>query len=115
MARASGLQKVQEWRGRMARFAKVRQSVARFCQDEGVSVPSFYQWRKKLKQLRRPMADDDAAVSFTPVRLVAAAGVCVQLPGGTQLQIPTADPQALELVVRTLARADAKRAGGASC
>ncbi len=50
-----------------------------------------------------------------PVRLVGSAGVVVQLPGGTQLHVPTSDPQALRLVIDTLARADAERAGGGPC
>jgi len=115
MARASDSEKLRQWRRRMARFAKVQQSVTQFCREEGVSVPSFYHWRKKLKGLARSMPDEDATGSFTPVRLVAAAGVSVQLPGGTQLQIPTSDPQALRLVIRTLARADVHRGGGESC
>jgi len=39
----------------------------------------------------------------------------VQLPGGTQLQVPTSDRRALRLVIDTLARADAQCAGGGPC
>ena len=40
--------KVQLWHKRFARFKYSGQTVDRFCRDEGVSVPSFYLWRKKL-------------------------------------------------------------------
>jgi transposase-like protein len=96
----------------MERFEEGRQSVAEFCRREGVSAPSFYQWRKRLAQ--RPAAAEEAA-GFRPVRLVGSAGVAVQLPGGTQLQVPTSDRRALRLVIDTLARVDAQRAGGGPC
>ena len=112
MAGASDSRKVREWERRMARFREGRQSVAEFCREEGVSAPSFYQWRKRLAQRRRPA---EAGAGFRPVRLVGSAGVGVQLPGGTQLHVPTSDRRALRLVIDTLARADAQQAGGGSC
>ena len=104
--------RASEWQRRMTRFQKAGQSVAEFCRQEGVSAVSFYQWRKRLAgQPRR--AEETAG--FTPVRLVAGTSVTVHLPGGTQLHVPTSDPQALRLVIDLLARADAQRAGEAPC
>lgn len=48
MKRGSDPAKVQLWHKRFARFSNCGQTVARFCRDEGVSVPSFYLWKKKL-------------------------------------------------------------------
>jgi hypothetical protein len=116
MARSSDSRKVLEWQRRMARFEKTRRTVGRFCRDEGVSVPTFYQWRRKLAQRQQGTEDGgEAASGFTPVRLAASAGVAVQLPGGTQLHVPTSDRQALEVVIQTVARVDAARVGGGSC
>ncbi len=112
MAGSLDSSKVREWRRRMARFQEAQQSVAEFCRKEGVSAPSFYQWRKRLTQ--RPTGTEEAA-GFRPVRLVGSADVAVQLPGGTQLQVPTSDRRALRLVIDTLARADAQRVGGGPC
>ena len=47
------------------------------------------------------------------MRVLAAGGVSVQLPGGTQLVVPTTDVQSLQLVIETLARVDANRLGDA--
>ena len=104
--------KVREWQRRMTRFQETRQSVAEFCRREGVSTPTFYQWRKRLAQRPGPVEE---GAGFRPVRLVNPAGVAVQLPGGTQLQVPTSDRRALRLVIDTVARADAQRAGGSPC
>jgi len=127
MTRSVDSHKWPEWRRRMSRFLRSQRSVVQFCRDEGVSVPSFYQWRKKLQQhssaaaikdqtrhaaTRSPHADN----GFRPVHLVAAASVVVRLPGGTQIDVPTADPAALQLAIQTLAQLDAERcAGGTSC
>ncbi len=101
----------------MARFRKARRSVAEFCRQEGVSAPSFYQWRKRLNEVSSQAGgtDRDRANGFRPVRLVGLGEIIVELPGGTQLHVPTSDPQALQVVIGTLARADARRAGGSPC
>ena len=116
MARSISGRKAQEWRRRLRRFHKSRQSVAAFCQQEGVSPPSFYLWRKRLAEAgsQRPPAAPRA--EFRPVRLVPAAGISVQLPGGTQLLVPTGDAESLRVVIETVARVDALgRGGAASC
>lgn len=117
MANGSDSQKVSEWRRRMARFEKSSRTVTRFCQDEGVSVPSFYHWRKRLQQSPRANQEANlAAANFAPVRLVASASVSVRLPGGTQLEVPAGDLEVLQSAIRTLAQVDAQRVTGeASC
>lgn len=131
MARSVDFQKVAEWRARFERFQRAGKSVAWFCRGEGVSVPSFYQWRKKLasqsasrssRSAFRSAAGDERG-AFAAVRLVGAASLIARLPGGTRLEIPVGDPRALTLVIEALMRADgeragrtdAERAGGAAC
>jgi hypothetical protein len=105
--------KVSEWRRRMERFRESGQSVSTFCRAERVSAPSFYQWRKRLERFLPDSSLTQAG--FVPVRVVAAAGIVVQLPGGTQLQIPAGDVPTIQAAIEALVRADAERAGGAAC
>ena len=136
MARSVDLQKVAEWRARFERFETAGKSVTRFCLGERVSVPSYYQWRRKLawagasrsvspaisrSSSRSAVVEESGA--FAPVRLVGAASVTARLRGGTLLEIPLGDLRALALVIETLVRAEAPRTsdteasreGGAAC
>jgi hypothetical protein len=115
MARGIDVAKHAQWRLRMQRFQRSNVSVVEFCEDEAVSTASFYLWRKKLTQ---PIAGDDAdqvGSHFAPVRVVGAPSLVAQLPGGTRLEIPTADSQILQVIIDALARVDAERAGASQC
>ena len=113
MARSLSDRKAQEWRQRFLRFEKSRQTIDKFCRQEGFSPQSFYLWRKRLVRAAglKPPATE-SPVGFRPVRLLPSSGVTVQLPGGTQLVVPTSDAECLRLVIETLARVDADRLGG---
>lgn len=130
MARGSSSDKLAAWRQRMVRFHQFAGTVAAFCDDEGVSTPAFYQWRRKLAAAGRhettprggspdvrdrSVADGNVGTGFAAVRVVGAVSVVGHLPGGTRLEIPTGDPAILRLAIETLARVDAERAGGAEC
>jgi hypothetical protein len=84
----------QRWLERLARFATSSLRPAAFCAAEGVSLPSFYSWKRRLNAESRsadtPTTDDPASgPRLLPVRLVsAAAPVELVLPGGTVLRIP---------------------------
>ena len=51
MSRISSPEKAKEWTSRLRRFEQSHQTVARFCLAEGVSQPSFYSWKKKLREV----------------------------------------------------------------
>jgi hypothetical protein len=53
------------WRERLARFARSGKTVAAFCSAERVSVPTFYQWKRKLasESVRRGSRRADASLS----------------------------------------------------
>ena len=117
MARSRDARKWQQWRRRMRGFEKGQQTVAAFCREEGVSEASFYHWRRRLAD---PSAQErggeaDSTAGFRPVRVLRAAQISVRLPGGTRLQVPSSDPEAVRLVIETLARLDAQRAGDGPC
>ena len=117
MARSLSPTKADEWQRRLQRFQKSRQTVAAFCRQEGISAPSFYLWRKRLALSPPPKQErSETPAGFRSVRLLPSASVGVQLPGGTQLVVPTADAESLRLVIDILARVDADRISeGRSC
>ena len=124
MARSVDGRKLAEWRARFERFQRAGISVTRFCRGERVSLPSFYQWRKKLAAGSSGSNKSTRGVeAFAPVRLIGTASVTVWLSGGTRIEIPLGDPRALQLALESLVRADAEhalapraeRAGGATC
>jgi transposase len=81
------------WRQRLLRFERSGLSAVAFCAKEGVSAPSFYAWRRRLRQPTAPQADRPAAPAadvarLVPVRILpAAAPVELVLPGGLVLRL----------------------------
>ena len=79
----------QRWADRLNRFDQSGLTVAKFCKKERCSVPSFYQWRRKLRD------ETSTGPTFVPVRIVDAADpspspqatVSLDLPGGIRLRI----------------------------
>ena len=49
MAQESNGQLQKTWQNRIDRQQRSGQTVAQFCQQEGVSTPSYYQWKRKLQ------------------------------------------------------------------
>jgi hypothetical protein len=114
MARPLTDRKAQEWRQRFVRFEKSRQSISAFCREEGVSAPSFYLWRKRLRAAPAGQpAIPSAPEGFRPVRLLPATTLTAQLPGGTRLVVPMADADGLRAVIDAVARVDAQLFQGA--
>jgi len=60
MPRPSDPRKLAVWRERLERFSSSGLAVGPFCAREGVSVASFYHWRKKVG--RKHHADDEPRV-----------------------------------------------------
>jgi len=131
MSRSLDPTKLAMWRERLERFSSCGLAVAPFCAREGVSVASFYHWRKKLghKGRRRCMTDGHPRHRsgsargrgvFQPVAVVPAArglvpvapglvpagrAVCIQLPCGTRIEVGADDLDAVRTVVAEVARA----------
>src|SRR6476469_8456795 len=74
----------QLWSERLTRFAAADVSAAAFCAAEGVSVNSFFYWKR---QLAAPAPAHDAPPLFLPVRVSPCAAVEVVLPSGAVLRI----------------------------
>lgn len=90
------------WSERLRRFEQAQTTVAQFCAAEGISQPSFYQWKRKLKSPQTQNALTTARFvpvafrlspeqSSTPQRHAKAT---VELPGGIRIcvEVPTENP-----------------------
>ena len=115
MARGPNPRKLREWTERLARFEKSQQSVGEFCSTEGVSQPSFYQWRRKLAAAARPKTRSagrrlppgtEASPSFQSVVLTTpqqgeASEARIRLPGGVEIELGR-DPAVIETIIAQL-------------
>ena len=91
MTRLPNPQLARQWRERFERFDQSELTVAKFCELEGYSTGSFYQWRRKLDA-----AEPCQTPSFIPVSLGSNdledrsdRRVEIELPGGATVRIPT--------------------------
>ncbi len=110
MARRADRSAAEAWRERLERQKRSGISIAAFCRREGVSQPSFYQWRRRLAAT--PSARDGAADRpwFVPVQvadeLSASGGVEIDLPGGAVVRLPAgAAPELVIAAIEAAARA----------
>ena len=113
MSRGSNPKKAEEWTSRLDRFAESSQTVAALCRSEGVSVPSFYHWKKKLLPSRGQF--QSVHVASPPVASIKEETV-IQLAGGIHIQLGSNLP-VVELVVKQLLAAalDTQSTGAKSC
>src|SRR5947209_8294602 len=95
-------EKERFWQRMVRRWERGGLSVRAFCQEEGVSEPSFYDWRRRL-------ARRDAEVQFIPVEVVpepTAAELELVLDGGRRLRIgPGFDAATLQRLLAVLEEA----------
>jgi hypothetical protein len=87
--------KVEQWQSRMQRFRVSGLSVTRFCEQEQVCMPSFYQWRKRLAD----GAGNTASPTFLPVRVTQSAAVEIHLPSGARISVPPGEHEALRVAI----------------
>lgn len=97
------------WAERLDRYHASSLTVKAFCQAENVSVPRFYQWKKKLAQVETPQRP-----AFVPIELSGQGNddLDLVLPGGATLKLNTQISDAsmrrvIAAVVEVTARADA--------
>ena len=107
MARKTRLEVRRQWRGRLKRFASSKLSVAEFCRREKVSVPSFYQWRKKLTELSSEATEPPPSPKFLPVEVASTSTVNLQaaFPNGSTLTLGVDDPRLLQVAIEAIALA----------
>ena len=130
MARTSEVQmlgsgKAAVWRERLRRYGGSRLTVAEFCRREQVSVPSFYQWRRRLAESERgaesagPRSSPSRALArcvtapaFQQVMLSGGSVVTIELPSGVRMELPAQQWQLVRSVVAELLQAESASSRG---
>jgi hypothetical protein len=97
--------KAEYWQGIVDQFQQSGQTVQAFCTERGLSVPSFYQWKRRLR-------DGDAVTEsrMVPVKLLPAtprdlAGtIQIVTPNGFVVRVTSSLPtEDLARLLRTVA------------
>ena len=107
-------EKEVRWREILQRYADSGVSVREFCTSEGISEPSFYAWRKKLRMRKDGSArsrstrnrhdrSDDGRL-FVPLQVLdTAATLEIIHPLGYRIQVTgDVNPAALRQVIEAL-------------
>ena len=112
MAGRKSAEKALRWREILRRQADSGVSVREYCATEGVSEPSFYAWRKRLRETvkngRQPPVpsrqQSDKGPLFVPVKLLdSAPALEIIHPLGYRIQLTgEVNPIALRHVIETL-------------
>lgn len=114
MSRGPDLARREVWRRRLREFDRGAATVTDFCRRVGVSVASFYQWRRKLAAVVSSEATTPrvpaTAVSFLPVEIMQQAGNTVEvlLPNGARVLVPSSEREAIRAVVEAAAGVQAE-------
>lgn len=123
MTWSAGAAKRQEWSRRLQRFADSDLTVVEFCEQEEVSTPAFYQWRRKLGVAARAGAVAGGHMSpqtlqpqaFVPVQITQAASVRMRFPNGVELWLPQGDVPLLTAAIAAAGNLAATRREEEAC
>ncbi len=116
MGRISKQERVKLWLDRLNRQSSSGESIGKFCAGEGISVPSFYQWKRRLalsvvvpvktRANRRPgnQPAHVAKASFAEIQVVdQPSSATVSLPGGISIGLGH-DPQIVGNIIDRVLR-----------
>jgi len=89
MTQPNSVSRRDVWAARMRRYQQCQSTVAQFCRDEGVSVPSFYSWKRKLAE-----ASESKQPMFIPLATAKSPALAtLKLPGGGFIELPREIPR----------------------
>ena len=100
--------KEQRWRQLIGQWQRSGLTIRAFCQCHHVTVPSFYAWRRILRQRDASACPVTSPVSFLPVHVRpddrdVPPPLELLLPNGRRLRIPPGyDDTHLRQLIRTL-------------
>jgi hypothetical protein len=118
------------WRRQLARQESANLSVTEFCRQLGVSITTFYYWKKRVRETP-PIVSRHVSVENTSHRLTTTSGAApsnfvpvsiLEPTAGTQLEIELAnacvlrlkgviDPSLLQAAIMAAGRLDGSREG----
>jgi transposase len=78
-------QRRELWRQRIAQQQTSGQSVRVFCRKQGLTEPTFYAWRQRLRKQNPPVRfalveTKPAEDTVPPIELMLASGDCLRIP-----------------------------------
>ena len=115
MSRVSDPAVIASWEQRLQEFSQSHLPVAGFCRQAGVSVATFYYWKRKLapRSAASPSkpAPRSAGPRFVPVEITAGPSIEVHLPGGARVVVSGQHPE----LIRTVIAAASQRTEAQPC
>jgi hypothetical protein len=103
MAKGLDQEKRQAWVARLKRFRASGLTIAKFCEDEKVSVQTYYYWLRRIG--RRSTAERPTprgALAHTGQSLAPDSRIHFQLGGGVEVSIPADCLAAIRCLVQCL-------------
>jgi hypothetical protein len=89
MAKGLDEAKRQAWVARLERFRASGQTIAKFCDDEKVSVQTYYYWVRRIAAPATPTrATSRSAPGSTVEKHAIGSRVCFQFGGGVKVWVP---------------------------
>ena len=96
-------QREQFWRETVAEWEKSGESVSVFCSRRGLQQPSFYGWRRTLRERDGQPSTAQRKGTLVPLRVVPEAILEVVLPMGLVVRVPgTAEASVVAKLVAAL-------------
>ena len=103
------MERQEHWRGVLAEQASSGLSVAAFCREQSISAPSFYAWRRKLRDAEVSASgpqDGASGGQFLPVEIATSKPtslVRIVLPHGVSVEASSGiDQEVLLHIVQSL-------------
>jgi hypothetical protein len=109
MASSCSVEKRQAWEARFRRYCSSGLSVAKFCEQERVSVNTFYYWASRLKSPttriaspRQPSQSSDRSAASTADSNPPVATVRFRGKTGTEVWVPADCLEAIRCLAKCL-------------
>lgn len=133
MRRISGQERIKLWLDRLSRYYRNGQSAAEFCVSEGVSLPSFYQWKRRLSPTigsrqttckkrtgsttssHQTTSSPQANFTELAVATRSSAASCIRLAGNVVIELGTEQATVTTIVNQVLDRCLPATGESSSC